>query len=814
MIEHDRKKSQVQRRQDDELASTSHDPRAPGKRTRTMRLPPRATGTARPVQRSPDRAAHADRQAQAAHTESWLDTVMRPDLYPPPAPSSGQPPVQREAAGEAVSQATPMPASGSGRPMPEAVQAKMEHALGADFSAVRIHEGPRASALGARAYTQGTDIHFAPGQYDPGSRRGQELMGHELTHVVQQSQGRARVPTQVQGMAINDDAALENEADVLGARAARGASSAPAAARSPAAPAIQRKPSGAAPVQMAGGETLLAVAASMIGQTFASGAAAAAAIAAYVGVSTTTVYLTVSTGGLGIAAIAALLLEYRSGEKQEDPDLAALQEPQQAILTLLAGPLPYTSIVGKLTTREWYKAFSMTWPRKEKLLALVANQVADAGQRGLLAQVAHALAEHEGQDGGALLGTLGLALPPAPDPEDSAGGVQDEVDGAPAAVKNQLAQLRKNMSKSKRLKMFGQLDRIEQRISAWFHRYKSQTDHPARQSMFGYLDQVQELHLELTEHQIDSGQELWLPDNLEHGEDRGKIQAIWQAIVAGDAQITFDQEMDQSFGRGVAIPPEVTRAVKVEVISELGRLMSRPQGRKLIAIFFESDETGVVNFKLAQLYRMVVDEYVGDSAVARNDGQMSLSSSFHVATGKRRRKGKEIEKGRGQKSDVQVTPGKPDSLFLDYDADYNRILSPGYIGLGHELIHAAHNLRGVALGDWTLEGMPPEYHDLEEFVTIAPRSVVDGYRDNKVTGNAYQRDGRTVAKELTFGTLLSHLQGMPSEADLRAEHGLDARHEHISGFSDHTTGNRLPVMGEVSDVVKRQLPLALQNLTI
>ena len=106
--------------------------------------------------------------------------------------------------------------------MPTEVRAKMEASFGADFSAVRIHEGPQAEAIGARAYAQGTDLHFAPGQYDPESAQGQELLGHELAHVVQQGQGRAAATAQGKGLAVNADAGLEHEADVAGARAARG----------------------------------------------------------------------------------------------------------------------------------------------------------------------------------------------------------------------------------------------------------------------------------------------------------------------------------------------------------------------------------------------------------------------------------------------------------------------------------------------------------------------------------------------------------------------------------------------------------------
>ncbi len=65
--------------------------------------------------------------------------------------------------------------------------AGMERAFGADFSDVRVHEGGSASALGALAMAQGDALHFAPGS--SASSSGNELMGHELAHVVQQRAG-------------------------------------------------------------------------------------------------------------------------------------------------------------------------------------------------------------------------------------------------------------------------------------------------------------------------------------------------------------------------------------------------------------------------------------------------------------------------------------------------------------------------------------------------------------------------------------------------------------------------------------------------
>jgi hypothetical protein len=98
----------------------------------------------------------------------------------------------------------------------------MDSAFNFDFSTVRVHEGDEAAAMGAVAYTQGADVHFSRGQYAPDSRSGQELIGHELAHIVQQSEGRVPATRQFKGVDLNDDSALEHEADAWGARAAAG----------------------------------------------------------------------------------------------------------------------------------------------------------------------------------------------------------------------------------------------------------------------------------------------------------------------------------------------------------------------------------------------------------------------------------------------------------------------------------------------------------------------------------------------------------------------------------------------------------------
>ena len=124
---------------------------------------------------------------------------------------------------------------GSGQPLPEPVQKKMESFFNTSFAEVRIHVGHEAAAIGALAFTHGTDLYFAPGQYNPQSTQGQQLLGHELTHVMQQRAGRVRNPLGA-GVAVVQDPALEAEAERMGLRAAS------------ATPPIQAKPAGPGPV--------------------------------------------------------------------------------------------------------------------------------------------------------------------------------------------------------------------------------------------------------------------------------------------------------------------------------------------------------------------------------------------------------------------------------------------------------------------------------------------------------------------------------------------------------------------------------------
>ncbi|HHG84320.1 MAG TPA: DUF4157 domain-containing protein, partial [Bacteroidetes bacterium] len=109
-----------------------------------------------------------------------------------------------------------------GNGLPGDVKGQMESSLGADFSGVKVHtNSSQAGKLGALAFAQGNDIHFAPGQFNPGSESGKNLIGHELAHVVQQREGRVKATGKEGGVAVNTNKSLEAEADSLGKKAAQ-----------------------------------------------------------------------------------------------------------------------------------------------------------------------------------------------------------------------------------------------------------------------------------------------------------------------------------------------------------------------------------------------------------------------------------------------------------------------------------------------------------------------------------------------------------------------------------------------------------------
>jgi len=125
--------------------------------------------------------------------------------------------LQKKSAGHATPQTAPPIVhevlASPGAPLDATTRAFMEPRFGHDFGRVRVHADTKAaesaSTMHARAYTVGNSLVFGAGEYRPGTDAGQRLLGHELTHVVQQS---AAKQSQDDGL-VNDP--LEQEADPI-----------------------------------------------------------------------------------------------------------------------------------------------------------------------------------------------------------------------------------------------------------------------------------------------------------------------------------------------------------------------------------------------------------------------------------------------------------------------------------------------------------------------------------------------------------------------------------------------------------------------
>lgn len=96
--------------------------------------------------------------------------------------------------------------------IPTALKTGAEQLTGFNLDGVKVHyQSAKPAAVAAHAYTQGNDIHLAAGQ--------EKYLPHELMHVVQQMQGRVKPTAHIGNVALNDDPALEKEADTMAVKA-------------------------------------------------------------------------------------------------------------------------------------------------------------------------------------------------------------------------------------------------------------------------------------------------------------------------------------------------------------------------------------------------------------------------------------------------------------------------------------------------------------------------------------------------------------------------------------------------------------------
>ncbi|MFZ9385059.1 MAG: DUF4157 domain-containing protein, partial [Ilumatobacteraceae bacterium] len=140
-----------------------------------------------PAERQADRMADAALRNLGSYDDNGVSTINRRAVDDDPLGGTDvDPDVQRSIDAK----------RGGGRPLGDRETAAFSDSYGVDLSGVRVHTDSDADRLSrslqADAFTTGNDVFFRRGMYEPGTSRGDQLIGHELAHVATEAGGASR----------------------------------------------------------------------------------------------------------------------------------------------------------------------------------------------------------------------------------------------------------------------------------------------------------------------------------------------------------------------------------------------------------------------------------------------------------------------------------------------------------------------------------------------------------------------------------------------------------------------------------------------
>ena len=167
-------------------------------------------------------AHEAQAERVAAAVLATATDAEFPNVAEPPSLAGSAPPaisMSPQSAGQSVQRMPGLDGEvaaatrDGGQPLRPGERQFFESRFRRDFSDVRLHTNNVASdladGLGARAFTIGSDIAFAAGEYAPETTPGRHLLAHELTHTVQQAAAPLSATVQRYGTAEHVDLAGE-----------------------------------------------------------------------------------------------------------------------------------------------------------------------------------------------------------------------------------------------------------------------------------------------------------------------------------------------------------------------------------------------------------------------------------------------------------------------------------------------------------------------------------------------------------------------------------------------------------------------------
>ena len=320
------------------------------------------------------------------------------------------------------------------------------------------------------------------------------------------------------------------------------------------------------------------------------------------------------------------------------------------------------------------------------------------------------------------------------------------------------------------------LDILEHKIYRWFDATKGNPMNGNHTAMFNLMDEVQAEHKQVVGMVVGNNRNLWVKDR--GGNSQRDIQALWTEITSGNGHFNVVNTVADQMGLPQNIPPQFLQQMRIELFASFARLMSRPQGIKLLMLFKNGQARDKdLSFVLEPLYNLVLGGAMGPNrAIATDDTNAKMT--LHNNGG--------IGKGNGSDAGIRFVPGMRDSSVMDRDVNNNPILSPTFVGFGHEITHSAHYQNGSYASGLNMAGLPGAYHnDLEEFMTITPSDEQATYNSNAVTGSFIDPSTKNqVNGNTTFSRIRAKNKGIPTEGDIRREHGLSIRHGHTGTIAN------------------------------
>jgi hypothetical protein len=319
------------------------------------------------------------------------------------------------------------------------------------------------------------------------------------------------------------------------------------------------------------------------------------------------------------------------------------------------------------------------------------------------------------------------------------------------------------------------LDIVEHKVYRWFDVTRSPEIKQQHLPMFYLLDEVQREHKTLVQRTVNNKVELWVHD--EPIDERDTINELWNEITSGQSFLRIINTVRHA-NKEKNIPEQFMDQIKVELFSSYARIMSRPQGRKLLSLFRQKSKDGrALEFELSSLDDMVLNVQLGpEKAIPQFTGTPNLIGN----------QDSEVRPGPGSGSTIKFAPNGKDSRIMDTDENGNKIIAPTFLGYSHETTHSAHFWEGTYLPGAHLDNLPEVYgRDMEEMLTILPQDKLEAYDDGLVTGSAMKDTDKEdmkfdyqQVKNVPFSTIRQINEHIPTEGDVRSEHGLSIRHGH------------------------------------